>query len=145
MLKPVSNTARSRVAAPAASSNPMLALAANQNLPNGAQMTDAPAYLDVGPLLSGFYNTTVEPHGDDALQIFYDIFHHDATCGTAVQILSLAPCRDGFSLRAGASGLTNQELETKTVIFFMLDFRFQISDFRFLSDITYLKSRFYIN
>jgi hypothetical protein len=111
MLKPVSNTARSRVAAPAASSNPMLALAANQNLPNGAQMTDAPAYLDVGPLLSGFYNTTVEPHGDDALQIFYDIFHHDATCGTAVQILSLAPCRDGFSLRAGASGLTNQELE----------------------------------
>ena len=80
MLKPVFSRGRGNPASGASGpGNPMLALAANQNLPNGGQMTDAPVYLDTGPLLSGFYNTTIEPYGNDALQIYYDLFHHDAT------------------------------------------------------------------
>ena len=112
MLKPVFSRGRGNPASGASvPGNPMLALAANQNLPNGGQMTDAPVYLDTGPLLSGFYNTTIEPYGNDALQIYYDLFHHDATCGTAVQILSLAPSRDGFELDGGAAGLSTAELD----------------------------------
>ena len=91
--------------------NPMTAVAANMTLPNGSQMSDTPVYLDTGPLLGGFYSNVVEPHGIDALEIYYDIYHHDATCGTAINIMAKAPCRDGFFLEPGSSGLSDNELD----------------------------------